>query len=153
LATFSLYYTVKQLTDARTGLLTALLLGCHPFFFGPLGWDYGDGFGMAYYLFAMAMLTRALTAAIPSIWITLCGAAAAALFYTYPLWLLFMPFFAFYYAIPTWRSGRRSLWLAFPLFGWFFVLGFALATGLLALINHWAGGSYNFYHWSLSLMF
>src|SRR6516225_8452085 len=48
IAVYSLYYILKQLHGRRTALSTAVLLGCHPFFLGAMGWDYGDGFGIAY---------------------------------------------------------------------------------------------------------
>jgi hypothetical protein len=153
IAIFSLFYTLKQLHDQRTAFLTTILLSCHSFFVGAMGWDYGDGFGLAYYLLAIAFLTRSLTAAWPSVWIGLCGVGSAALFYTYPLWLVFLPFFPVFYVLPVWTSGRRPLWSAIGGFGAFFAIGFAALTGFFALLNHWVGGSYNFYKQSLKTMF
>jgi hypothetical protein len=153
IAIFSLFYTLKQLHDQRTALLTTLLLSCHSFFVGAMGWDYGDGFGIAYYLLAIALLIRSVTAAWPSVWIGLCGMVSAALFYTYPLWLIFLPFFPLYYALPVRASGRRPLWSAILVFGACFAMGFAGLTAFFSLLNHWVGGSYNFYRYSLKTMF
>lgn len=151
-ATFSLYYTLKQIHDRRTAFLTTLLLSCHSFFLGALGWDYGDGFGIAYYLLAIALLTRSIIAVRPSLWIGLCGLVSAALFYTYPLWLLFLPFFPFYYALPAWTKGHRAIGSSLLLFTTFFTAGFVGLTGFFSLLNHWVGGSYNFYRLSLATM-
>jgi hypothetical protein len=152
-AVFSLYYTVKQVQDQQTAQLTTILLACHSFFIGPIGWDYIDGFGITYYLLAIAFLTRALTSSAPGLWLACAGAASAALFYTYPLWLLFMPFFAFYYGVPTWKNRRHSLLTAPLVFALFFLIGFATLTILLAAFNYVVIGTVWFYKGSIQLMF
>ena len=68
-AVYSLYYIIKVIHDRPTALLTATLLGCHAFFIGAMSWDYIDGYGITYYLLALAFLTRSWSGPQPKWWL------------------------------------------------------------------------------------
>src|SRR5262249_7589238 len=46
----SLYMILSQTLSRRAGFLAATCMGCHFFFLQAIGWDYVDGFSIAYLL-------------------------------------------------------------------------------------------------------
>jgi hypothetical protein len=152
IAICSLYYILKHSRDQRTAFLTTVLLACHAFFLGPMGWDYGDGFCIAYYLLTLAFLTRALTAPRPYPWLAFAGATSAALIYTYPLWLLFLVFFPVYYTVSAWVEGRHTFLSASVRFTLFYLLGIAIVTFAFAALSYLTVGTFHFCKWSIQTM-
>lgn len=152
-AVFALYYTIKTVQDRQTALLSAILLGCHAFFIGAIGYDYIDGYGIAYYLLTVAFLTRALGGAWPELWLALAGVAAAGCFYTNPIWLLFMPFFPVYYVLAMRKHPTQTTVGAFTFFTKWFVLGFAGLTVLFGTYSYFVVGTFWFYKASLTIAF
>jgi hypothetical protein len=151
-AIYSLYYIIKVIHDPHTALLAATLLGCHAYFIGAVGWDYIDGYGIAYYLLALAFLTRSCSAAQPKWWLGLSGVASAGCFYTNPIWILFLPFFPLYYVVPAVLQWRQPVWRSIAAFAKYFVIGFAGLTIFFGLCAHYVVGSFWFYKASLSIM-
>jgi hypothetical protein len=153
IAVFALYYTIKTVHDRPTALLAAILLGCHSFFIGAIGYDYIDGYGIAYYLLTMAFLTRALRGAWPELWLALAGVAAAGCFYTNPIWLLFMSFLPLYYVLATRKHQTQSATAAFALFTKWFLLGFIGLTIVFCTYSYYVMGTFWFYRDSLTIVF
>lgn len=58
-AVLSFHLVVRRMFGTRTAWLTAIAFGCHPFLLRALGWNYVDGFGIAYFLIALLCLTPA----------------------------------------------------------------------------------------------
>jgi hypothetical protein len=152
LALYSLYFILKSVHDRHTALVTSLLLGCHAFFIGAMGWDYIDGFGIAYYLLTVALLTRSHSAARPQLWIAFAGAGCAACFFTNPIWLLVMPFLPFYYLVPAWTKRTESLCCGTVVFLKSYAIGFAALTFLLGGVNYLAVRNFWFYSRSLHII-
>src|SRR5262245_29140689 len=105
-AVFAAYAGLCELAGRRAALLAAVGLGGHPFFLMAVGWDYADGFGIAYWLLAACLLTRA---GVGPNWRRNCflaGACAAALVVANVTYGLLIPPLA----LIAWaanRSGRR----------------------------------------------
>lgn len=79
LALGSLFYIVTQTVGRRAGFVCCLICGCHFFFLEAVGWDYSDGFIVAYFLAALACLTRAIRAPTWRGWLSLAGVMACAM--------------------------------------------------------------------------
>jgi hypothetical protein len=151
-AVFSLYYITRSIHGPKTALLTAGLLATHSFFLGAIGWDYGDGFGVAYHLLALALLTRASRYGQTGLWLALAGAASAALVYTHPLWALFLPFFPLYYMVSAKVQQRASIGRAAAGYAFYSLLGVAGLSLCFAALSYRVAGTLNFYAWSIHLL-
>src|SRR5207237_9845553 len=114
--------------------------------------DFGYGFCIAYYLLGIALLTRATRAARPGPWIAGAGVISAFLVYTYPLWVLFLPFLLIYYAFQARQQGRGTLLAASVRFAVTYTLGFALITVAFATLSYVTVGTFSFYRWSLETL-
>ena len=79
LALGSLYYVVTQTVGRRAGFVVSLLCGCHFFFLEAVGWDYADGFIVAYFLAALACVTKGMNAESSRGWLSLAGVMACAM--------------------------------------------------------------------------
>ncbi|HEV3333761.1 MAG TPA: hypothetical protein VG096_22405 [Bryobacteraceae bacterium] len=154
---FSVYYIVRRYAGLRTALLTAAFLGCHGMFVGANGWEYVDGGSMAYESLTLAMLAAADRSRHPRFFLILAGVALGGLIYTYPQWAGFTPAFFIFYLVKTDFSPAVSSWRRIGNQLWSFVIpffvGFALVTGLLALIHSLSGGHGFFYETSVRSMF
>ncbi|HEY0781792.1 MAG TPA: glycosyltransferase family 39 protein, partial [Thermoanaerobaculia bacterium] len=109
-ATLALYGSVRPLLGRRAALLSALALGCHPFFLLAAGRNYVDAFGLAYVLLAFYFLTRAALGG--GRWtLLLAGACVTALVTANLFYVVFLPFLALHFAALDRRRGRfwRSL--------------------------------------------
>jgi len=139
-AVLSFYLVVKDLFGSRVALLAGLALGCHPYFLQAAGWNYVDGFGIAYFLIALLLLTWA--AGSPS-WRPLllaAGTMATAIVSTNVFYAVYLPLLAGHFLVFN-RQRRRIPLLAAALWAG---LG---AAGLLALLATiiWAAGGSSFY--------
>ncbi|TXT38243.1 MAG: hypothetical protein FD138_443 [Planctomycetota bacterium] len=79
LALGSLYYLVTHTVGRRAGFVCCLICGCHFFFLEAVGWDYSDGFIVAYFLAALACLARGIRAPSWRGWLGLAGVMACAM--------------------------------------------------------------------------
>lgn len=64
LAVGAFYLTARAFVGRRAALLAVLVLGSQPYFLLAIGWNYVDGFGLAYFLAAAACLTLAAGQAV-----------------------------------------------------------------------------------------
>jgi hypothetical protein len=110
LAVLSLYGIIRSLADYTTALVGALVLSFDRWFLRSLGWDYIDGAGTAYLLFALYLLTvaarRGDTGHGRSLLTLLAGFVAGLVVNVYPPTVAFLPCLAVYAAAV---SGRRDL--------------------------------------------
>ncbi|MEA2559120.1 MAG: hypothetical protein QOH06_624 [Acidobacteriota bacterium] len=141
-AVLSFYLVVRDLFGSRVALLAGLALGCHPYFLQAAGWNYVDGFGIAYFLMALMFLTRAMASPISPSWRPLllaAGAMVTAIVSTNVFYAaVYMPLLAGHFLL---LNRRRIPLLAATLWA---VAG---AAGLLALfeIAFRAAGGSSFY--------
>jgi dolichyl-phosphate-mannose-protein mannosyltransferase len=127
-AVLSFYLAVKELFGARVALLAGLALGCHPYFLQAAGWNYVDGFGIAYFLMALLLLTWA--AASPS-WRPLLlagGAMATAIVSTNVFYAIYLPLLGAHFLVLNRQRGRiplaaAILWAGLGAFGLFTLFG------------------------------
>ena len=149
-------------------------MGFYPFFLGAVGWDYIDGAGIAYFLLTMLLLTlaaknlhrpkwtvsfqryeetaRTISTTISfrsSLMLFLAGMSLAALIYTNTFLILFTAVMALYYIIVNHRYRKDSLVTSLL----FVILGFAIITVFLGIINMAAGGNFLFFLPSFSFAF
>jgi hypothetical protein len=132
IATLSLYLTLKLTISPKTALFTAVLMGCHPYFFGATGWDYVDGAGIAYYLFTILMLTCGALLPCWKPFLLMAGIACGATVYTNITWIGLMPTLIIYYYLLNRFHRRNSIPFSIFLFG----IGILFVSGLLGVINY-----------------
>ncbi len=146
----ALYATLARTAGRRGAFLAALFLGCYVHFLQAIGWDYVDGFGVAY----TALTTLALTVAADSrrwrLWLLAAGAGAAALIVAQLIWGLVLPGLLGLYAVAN-RQGRRHPLGASALYLAAGAAGLVLALGCF----HWwyAGGQFWFLLPSFQFLF
>ena len=134
-AAVSFYLVVKDLLGPRAALLASVALGCHPFFLLAIGWNYVDGFGIAYYLLMLQLVTWATRS--PSWrWLLLAaGATATALISTNIFYAVFLPTAAGQFWVLNRERARipsvaAALWAALGTAGLLLILGsFTWAIG------------------------
>lgn len=146
LAAISLYLILKHHIGWRTGLITAVAMGCYPYFILAVGWDYVDGVGLAYCLLTMLMLTYASTANWWQLSSFLSGFFYGALIFSNITWIFCMPVLLVYYLSNNWLYQKRSLITIFL----FSLTGFVTITLSLSLINYWINRDFLFYLPSLN---
>jgi len=137
-AILSFYLVARDLFGPRVALLAGLALGCHPYFLQAAGWNYVDGFGIAYFLVALLLVTRATRSTSWRPWLLGAGAMATAIVSTNVFYGIYLPLLAGHFLILNRRRIpllAASLWAA------------AGAAGLLALfqIAFLAAGGGSFY--------
>lgn len=77
---FAFFDVSSRLLGRAAGLLSTVLLGSHPFFLWAIGSNYVDGFGITFFLLAIAFLFRAARTRLSStLRLLVVGACAAAL--------------------------------------------------------------------------
>lgn len=86
-AVFALYYAVLTLFNERTALLSAALISVQPYFLTAFGWDYVDGFGIAYYSLSLLCVLRAATSEKWRAWLFAGGVGLTCLVTSHLLWL------------------------------------------------------------------
>lgn len=112
------YVALSRMVGQRAALLAMVAMGGHFFFLKAVGWDYVDGYVIAYFLLATALITQAVR---PGrwwrAWVVAAGAAGAALMTAY---LGYAP-------------------LLVPLAGLFIVLNRSSARHPLEVAGFWGG--------------
>jgi hypothetical protein len=139
-AVLSFYLVARDLFGARVALLTGLALGCHPYFLQAAGWNYVDGFGIAYFLLALMLLTRATASQSWRPLLLAAGAMVTAIVSTNVFYAVYLPLLAGHFLLLNHRRGRIPLLSATLWAG-------TGAVGLLALFEaaFRAAGSSSFY--------
>src|SRR5207248_5309215 len=135
-AVFAVYGVFARVAGRRVGLHVAVLLGGHPFFLKAAGWDYIDGFVIAYFLLAQALLTRAADSERWRSWAFAAGVAAGAMVVANVAFapLLLAP--AGWFVVLNRPARRRPLRLA----GVWFAAGACGLVLLLGLVSGSLGG-------------
>jgi hypothetical protein len=140
-ATLSLFFAAEPVAGRRAAFVTSFLFSVHPWVWFATGWDNPDGAAMAYFALSMALVAAGSRAADPRRWLAGAGIAAAAAVYSNIFLVLFVAFVPLHWA--GLRPGRDWRVVAIPA-GW--MLGGAAAlTGVLAAVNRWIDGTWNFY--------
>jgi 4-amino-4-deoxy-L-arabinose transferase-like glycosyltransferase len=139
-AVLSFYLVVKDLFGSRVALLAGLALGCHPYFLQAAGWNYVDGFGIAYFLTALLLLTRATASPSWRPLLLAAGVMATAIVSTNVFYAIYLPLLAGHFLVLNHRRGRIPLLAAILWTG-------AGAAALLALFDaaFLAAGGSSFY--------
>ena len=129
-AVLSFYGVVKKTFGVRVALLTGLALGCHPYLLSEVGWNYVDGFGIAYFLVALLLVT--LAAESPS-WrslLVMAGAMATAIVSTNLFYVVYLPVLAGHFIVLNQRRVNRvpplagALWASLGATALFVLFGF-----------------------------
>jgi hypothetical protein len=144
-AALSFFAILRRTAGVRAAFLATLVFSVHPWLWAATGWDYVNGVGIAYFLFAMAALTGAARHAPGRRDLATAGAAIAGMVYAHFLWLSFAPLLLVYYAglVLAWRritlpqlAALSAPWLA---------LGFGIVTAALSAANYALNGTFWFY--------
>jgi hypothetical protein len=141
----SLYFILKEFYSRATALLVVVAFTCNPYLWSAVGTDYVDGFGIACYLLALAILARIGSADRSRLRLSLAGAACAAVIYTNTVWLLFSPALFFFYLFLIRPTGRSNIVKAVIHFGIWFGTGAAALTVALGVFNYRIDGNFWFY--------
>ncbi len=128
LALGSLYYVVSQTVGRRAGFVASLVCGCHFFFLEAIGWDYADGFIVAYFLAGLACLAKAAIAPMWRGWLALAGAMACAMVVANITAVVLAPLLVAFYFVHNRNRQRTPLvasagWFALGAVGLFCVFG------------------------------
>jgi hypothetical protein len=142
-ASLALFEALRQLAGRRAAFLTVLLFCGNPQVWYAIGWDYFDGFVIAYCLVTLAALTHA--AAGRGGWRApvLAGAGIAGIVYSNLICVVFVPVLGLYYAgiAWVWRRPLRDAWRA-PIVC---AATVAAVTAALCLVNRVIDGAWWFY--------
>ena len=128
-----------------------MMFGLHPWFWAATGWDHVNGGAIAYYLLAMALLTRAAATHTAARW-SLAGAgmALAGAIWAHLYMAAFAPLLVLHYVALAWQGPRAAPARSLARFCLWAGAGFAVITAPLCLINGlWVDG--NFWFWTPSL--
>ncbi len=96
----------------RGALLASLVLGCQPFFLQAIGSNYVPGFGLTYYLLALAAVAAAAgrpAGRTAGILLAMAGAAAVAVVAANLFYALYLPLLAAHYLVLNHQGGRQRL--------------------------------------------
>jgi hypothetical protein len=148
LAILSFYSTARELFGGRAGLLASVVLGCQTFFLFAMGWNYVDGFGIGYFLLALALLTHAARSPGRTWRLVLAGAAACAMVAANIGYLVYVAPLGLAFVVLNHRGAQRAL---VPALGWF-AGGAALVFLLLCAVSRAAGGPWFFLEPSVSFV-
>lgn len=144
-AVFAGYAVFARAGGRRVGLLVAVLFGGHPFLLKAAGWDYVDGFVIAYFLLAQTLLMRAADSERWRTWAALAGAAAGAMCAAN---LAFAPLLL---ALAGWFVSLRPRASAGRAAGWF-ALGAGVLLVVLGVVSAALGGRWFFLAPSLNFV-
>jgi hypothetical protein len=142
---YLLHDILRRLTDYRTALVGAVMLGCHPFYIASNGWDHPESLAIALLLLSLALAIR--TPSAPhrrDIYVFLSGLAWFSLAYTYVVWLMFTP--AWFFVVVRSAAPGRSLWRTLLRVGWLAFCGALAATAAVWGAFRLLGGKGFFFH-------
>ncbi len=108
LTVFSIYLTLRQTAGRRAAFLAALAMGSHHFLLKAMGWDYCDGFGIAYLSATIYLLTVGEGSSLRNSAFVLAGVTAMATVVANPGYFLFLlpvaPLLLFHRERRDWRT-------------------------------------------------
>ncbi len=103
LAIQSIYLALRARVGNRAALFASMAMGCHFYVLKALGWDYVDGFGIAYLSLTIALLVRAGRSKRRGMLLMMAGFTSAATLVANPGYLVFLlP--AGFLIVPGWRQ-------------------------------------------------
>src|SRR5262245_46655096 len=145
-ASMALFETLRQIAGARAAFLTVLLFCGNPQVWYAIGWDYFDGYCIAYCLIALAALTHA-AAGRGRIAPAVADVAIAGLVYSNLITVVFVPLLALHYAgiARVCRRSLRDAWNAAIACA----AAFGAVTAVLCYVNRMIDGTWWFYAPSL----
>lgn len=146
-ALLSFYLVARELFGSRVALLAGIAFGCHPYFLRAAGWNYVDGFGIAYFLIALLLLTRAAGSRFWRPLLAGAGVMATALVSTNVFYGVYLLLLGGYFLILNRERQRIPLLAAIFWTG----LGSFAACVLFALVVKAAGG--RFFYLATSFQF
>jgi len=141
-AVLSLFSILRSTVGLRSAYLTAMIFSFHPWLWCATGWDHVNGAAIAYYLLAMALLTRAALQKVKTGSLISAGMALAGAVYAHLFLVAFAPLLLLYYIgfTGTWERQHvvRSIWQWCRWLG----VGFVALTFPLCAINYlWVDGN------------
>jgi hypothetical protein len=145
LASLSLFFTLRRISGARCAFLAAMASALNPWTWSAAGWDYPDGAAIAFFLLALAILTRTAMTGRTRLGLLAAGICFAAAVYADTGWLPLAPLPPLYYLHITrtkWTTPPRRL---IPALAVWFGGGFALLTAALSVLHHWLEGQWLFF--------
>jgi len=135
------YLILKHIIGRDTALLTAVLMGSYGYFLLPMGSDYVDGPGIAYFLLTTLALTNAARLQRSWVWLVLGGVFYGAMVYTNLFLVLFTLPLLLFYITANYEQLQHSLKRSFL----FFALGLLAISVLLGTASEIYGGDFLFY--------
>lgn len=140
LAIISFYLTLKYTLNSRAAFLSTVMLGCYAWFHERIGSNYVDGFGIAYYLVTVLMLTLAAKRGSWRTFLVLGGFFYGCLIYSNLFWVVLTPSLAIYHLAANSQNHKSFLKSCC-----FFVIGFAVSTLLFGIISFTINGKFLFF--------
>ena len=142
-ASFSLYGTLHLITNRRTALIGALLMGSYPWFLRAVGWDYTDGLGIAQMLLLIYLITLAHYSDQWRLCFLLAGAVFSSLLITNLFWISYLPSWGVYLLVLN-LGTKRLTFKQLVLGASYFFFGSIFTLVLGGLFYYWATGDYFF---------
>jgi hypothetical protein len=144
-ATLSFFGTLRLTIGPRSAFLATMVFSVQPWLWAATGWDYPDGAGIAYFLLAMALYTRAALQPLRTWSILFAGMALAGMAYTHIFLATFTPLAPLFYIGLVWVWHRDDLTKLLRVVCVWTAAGFAIVTLTLCGINYLAEGRLWFY--------
>ncbi len=138
------YGTTRIYSGRRGALLASLVLGCQPYFLWAMGSNYVPGFGLTYFLLALAAIAAAASrpggpsGSTAGVLLAAAGAAAVALVAANLFYALYLPLLAAHFLLLNRHGARRRL---LPAAGWAAAGGTVAFAGLDAVGWLWGHGA------------
>jgi hypothetical protein len=135
------YGSTRIYSGRRGALLASLVLGCQPYFLWAMGSNYVPGFGLTYFLLALAAIAAAASrpgGRAAGVLLAVAGAAAVALVAANLFYALYLPLLAAHFLVLNRHGARRRL---LPAALWAAAGGTVAFAGLDAVGWLWGHGS------------
>lgn len=146
---FSLHSVIARTINQRAALLTGVLASCYGILVNAVGWDYVDGFGIAYLSLTLYLLTTASrpreNRAMAISCLLASGVSLAAFVFSNTFYAVLIPLVCAHYAYckTKFDSRRQRFWF------WrdasFVFIGGLLVTFLCGVVNRCCGGQFWFF--------
>ncbi len=144
-ATLSFFFTLRWTAGVRAAFLATMVFSVQPWLWAATGWDYPDGAGIAYFLLAMALLTRSALQPAGKGTLLLAGMALAGMAYTHIFLATFAPLAVLYYLGLVWMWHRESAGRLAGALALWTGAGIGLVTLGFCAINYLLDGKFWFY--------
>jgi hypothetical protein len=136
IAALSLFSILRSTVGLRSAYLTAMVFSFHPWLWCATGWDHVNGAAIAYYLLAMALLTRAALQPVRKGSLVLAGMALAAAVYAHLFLVAFTPLLLFHYMGLTGVWNGKHIIRSISNLGRWLGAGFVAFTVPLCAVNY-----------------